>query len=257
MEMDPKPAELITLPMSMACHEHGYSQVVIGLKGRVEFDIHGFGNRIGPGFGCVVSAYTNHAFGGAFGQSDILVLNLPKPNADDPVALQKLNQLDQQDIYFKLSNQLQQIIGLLAREIQLDPSDLLLQRACQDTLISLLKKHISAFQFSRRDARLDLDAIDKYIEENLTRRISVMQLAGSVFLGESQFFSLFKEKMGITPHQYVLRKRVDIARKMIESGRYNMSQISDLTGFSSQSSFAHTFSRIQGISPSNYRRQLF
>ncbi len=100
-----------------------------------------------------------------------------------------------------------------------------------------------------------MEVVDRYIEQHLAHRISVAQLAGSVFLSESQFHALFKEQMGLTPHQYVLNKRVDMAKKLIEQGRLNLGQIAELTGFSNQSTFAHTFSRLHGISPSHYKRR--
>ncbi len=52
----PRPAEIVTLPSHMDCHEHQYSQVVIGLKGQAEFEVSGKGNLVGPGQGCVVTA---------------------------------------------------------------------------------------------------------------------------------------------------------------------------------------------------------
>ncbi|TOP05380.1 AraC family transcriptional regulator, partial [Vibrio parahaemolyticus] len=71
--MLPKPAELITLPSYMDCHDHAYTQIVIGLKGQAEFEVRGQGNLVGPGQGCVVTACSDHAFGGVIHQSDILV----------------------------------------------------------------------------------------------------------------------------------------------------------------------------------------
>lgn len=47
--LSPKPAELITLPSHMACHDHSYTQIVIGLKGQAEFEVRGMGNIVGPG----------------------------------------------------------------------------------------------------------------------------------------------------------------------------------------------------------------
>ncbi|MBT0343417.1 AraC family transcriptional regulator, partial [Vibrio campbellii] len=93
-------------------------------------------------------------------------------------------------------------------------------------------------------------------EQHLSHKISVAQLAGSVFLGESQFHSLFKDQMGITPHQYVLGKRIDMARDLIEQGHLTLGQIAEFTGFSSQSTFTHTFTRLQGLSPSQYKKQV-
>ncbi len=252
--LSPRPAQLITLPAYMECHDHTYTQIVIGLKGQAEFEVCGSGNIVGPGQGCVVTSGSDHAFGGIVGQSDILVLNLPVPTSDDPLALQKINDLSRQDVYFQLDGQIQRLIQMLVLEMQSNPDDLLLSRACGDTVTAVLQRHISSFSTHRKDSRFDLEAVDRYIEQNLSRRISVAQLAGSVFLGESQFHMLFKEQIGVTPHQYVLGKRIDMAKTLIEQGRLNLGQVAELTGFSNQSTFTHTFSRLQGVSPSQFKK---
>ncbi|MGC9492106.1 helix-turn-helix domain-containing protein [Vibrio genomosp. F10] len=254
--LSPKPAELITLPSYMDCHEHQYTQIVIGLKGKAEFEVAGKGNLVGPGQGCVVTSGSDHAFGGVVGNSEILVLNMPKPKNDDPLLLQKLNQLSCSNTYFQLDDQIQKLIQMLTNEMQLHPDDLLLSRACNDTVVALLQRHISTFQHSKKESRFSLDTIDRYIEQHLSRKISVAQLAGCVFLAESQFHYLFKEQMGITPHQYVLGKRIDRAKSLIEKGHYSLGQVAELTGFSGQSTFAHAFSRLQGMSPRQYKNVL-
>ncbi|MDV6251906.1 AraC family transcriptional regulator [Vibrio sp. EA2] len=254
--MLPRPAELITLPSYMECHDHSYTQIVIGLKGQAEFEVRGQGNLVGPGQGCVVTASSDHAFGGVITQSDILVLNMPKPTNDDPEMLDKLNNLERSHLYFKLDSQIQKLIQMLVQEMRSHPEDLLLSRACHDTVIALMQRHISAFETSRKESRFDLEVIDRYIEQNLSHKISVAQLAGRVFLGESQFHCLFKEQMGITPHQYVLGKRIDMARELINQGQLSLGQIAEFTGFSNQSTFTHTFTRLQGLSPSQYKKQI-
>ncbi|KGY10074.1 AraC family transcriptional regulator [Vibrio sinaloensis] len=255
-KLSPKPAELVTLPSYMECHDHSYTQIVIGLKGQAEFEVNGQGNYVGPGQGCVVTSGSGHAFGGVVGQSDILVLNMPVASDDDPLMLQKLNELNDRDTYFQLDGQIQKLIQMLVLEMQSSPEDLLLSRACNDTVIALLHRHMSSFETLRKESRFDLDAIDRYIEQHLSQKISVAQLAGSVFLGESQFHNLFKEQMGITPHQYVLSKRIDMAKQLIAQGNLSLGQVAELTGFSGQSTFTHTFSRLQGISPSAYKKRI-
>ncbi|CAH8222403.1 AraC family transcriptional regulator [Vibrio aestuarianus] len=252
--LSPKPAELVTLPSYMDCHDHSYTQIVIGLKGQAEFEVQGVGNLVGPGQGCVVTSGSDHAFGGVVGQSDILVLNMALPSNDDPLLLQKINEISSADTYFKLDGQIQKLIHLLVKEMQSNPDDLLLSRACNDTVIALLQRHISVFDTHRKESRFDLEVIDRYIELHLSHKISVAQLAGSVFLGESQFHMLFKEQMGITPHQYLLGKRIDMAKTLIEQGRLSFGQIAELTGFSGQSTFTHSFTRLQGVSPSQYKK---
>ncbi|MCL9777304.1 AraC family transcriptional regulator [Vibrio methylphosphonaticus] len=251
----PKPAEIVRLPSHMDSHDHHYSQVVIGLKGQAEFEVGGVGNLVGPGQGCVVTSGLDHAFGGVVDQPDILVLNLPIPNDSDPVLLHRINELSKEKTYFQLDTQIQKLIQLLVAEMKSSPDDLLLSRACNDTVVALLQRHISAFKTSLRDSRFDLEQIDRYIDLHLSHKISVSQLASSVFLGESQFHMLFKEQIGITPHQYVLNKRVDAAKRLIEQGHLNLGQVAELTGFSGQSTFTHAFSRLQGISPSQFKKR--
>jgi AraC-like DNA-binding protein len=256
LKIIPRPAEVVTLPSDMNCHEHRYAQIVIGLKGRVEFDISGYGNYVGPGQGCVVLSDMNHAFGGMVGSTDILVLNLPIPSEEDPLVLNRLNELSNSDYYFQLDESLQGIVNLLVQEMRAFPDDVALSQACHDTLVTMLFRHITNGVSNVRESRFNMDVIDHYIEQHLNRRISVAQLAGCVFLGESQFHAHFKNQTGMTPHQYVLHKRIEMARSMIEQGGYSLGQIADYTGFSNQSSFSHAFLRLLEITPSAYRKYL-
>ncbi len=103
--LSPIPAQVVTLPSYMDCHDHSYMQVVIGLTGQAEFEVNGVGNLVGPGQGCVVQSGADHAFGGVVGQSDILVLNMPLPNGDDPLVLRKFSDLSRSETYFQLDSQ--------------------------------------------------------------------------------------------------------------------------------------------------------
>ncbi|MDB1125661.1 AraC family transcriptional regulator [Vibrio algarum] len=254
-EQSPKPAELVTLPNCMNSHNHDYTQVVIGLNGPTEFDVNGVGNLVKPGQGVVVSATMDHAFGGVKDHSDILVLNLPILTDDSPILLERLSQLAKADVYFQLDGQIRQLIKMLVVEMEEHPHDLLLSRACNDTVLALLQRHTSTFQTNNKDARIDIDVVDRYISHHLRRRISVAQLAGSVFLGESQFHTLFKAQTGVTPHQYVLNKRIDFSKELIEKGKYPLNHVADLAGFSGQSTFTHVFTRLNGFSPSQYKKR--
>jgi len=53
----------------------------------------------------------------------------------------------------------------------------------------------------------------------------------------------------------VLGKRVDMAKLLIEKGDLTLGQVAEFTGFSSQSTFSHTFFRLQGVSPSLYKKK--
>ena len=250
----PNMIELLTLTSEITCHDHAYSQMVIALQGRSEFEIQGRAQILLPGQGCWIKAQDRHAFSGMEPSSDIFVLNLPNITESEEM-LKKLHALGHYDIYFQLDNQMQKWLQWMAFELRNNPDDTLLHQGCRDTFIALMMRHISTHSTSQRASRFNLDTIDHYIETHICYKITVAQLAGCVFLGESQFHRIFKEKVGMTPHQYLLEKRINMACDLIQEGKFKLSQIADLTGFSSQSAFTHVFSRLRSLSPSEYKKR--
>ncbi len=186
------------------------------------------------------------------GASQLLILNVPCETNMDIDDRQRMNLLFSNNAYFQLDNKIQPLIQLLALEVQETPEDLLLNRACNNTLIALLQRHLYTNRFRRQ--RLNMDRLDAYIMENIRVKISIAQLAGCMFLCESQFYSLFKKQTGMTPHQYVLQKRFTLAKDLLENSTLSLGQISDAVGFCNQSRFTHFFINMQGISPSKYWR---
>jgi AraC-like DNA-binding protein len=250
LNVGPKPAEYITLSTELSGHAHDYLQVVLGLEGKTEFDVNGRYNQIMSGQGCIVTPDLQHAFGSVGEPSNILVLNLPSEPSNGSA-----HQLAEKSDYFGINSQIIQLIKMLAKEVLSSPNDSVLCQACSDTIMALLYRHGCEFQAKSKMGRLDLDAIENYIEKHIRTKMSVAQLAGSVFLSESQFYHQFKKQTGMTPHQYVLIKRVEYAKQLIASDHVALNHISDLAGFSCHSAFTHAFKKYEGISPSIYKRR--
>jgi len=100
-----------------------------------------------------------------------------------------------------------------------------------------------------RRLRLVLD----YIEENLSADLSLTELGGVVDMSPCRFARLFREAMGLPPHQFVLRKRIARARAMLEASSTSLSEISSSLGFESQSHFTAVFHKLVGTTPAAYR----
>jgi len=249
--MQVKPLEVVGLPSEANHHEHNHNQLVVGLKGRSEFIVEGTEDLILPGQACSIVASTDHTFSGD-NTSQLLILNFPNENDLETEERLRLELLFSSNNFFKLNHNLQQLIYLLSLEIQHDPNNIALMQACNNTLIALLQRQVSSNKINQQ--RIDMQRIDAYITSNIQNKIAISQLAGCAFLCESQFYASFKKQIGITPHQYVLQKRFNMAKDLLEKNSLSLGQISDAVGFSNQSSFTHTFTKLQGISPSKYRR---
>ena len=101
-----------------------------------------------------------------------------------------------------------------------------------------------------------LRQITEYIGDNLSNNLSLAEMANLLQMGPCHFARAFKESTGLSPHQYVLRRRVERALQMLKETRTNLADIAYDLGFSSQGHFTTVFSKIVGVSPSNYRDQV-
>jgi AraC family transcriptional regulator len=100
----------------------------------------------------------------------------------------------------------------------------------------------------RRLARV-LEFIDVHIDESFT----VSEMAAVACMSPAHFARSFKARTGQSPHQFVSRKRLELAERMLLDPYRPMSEIALSTGFSSQSNFSRAFRNVSGMSPGDYR----
>lgn len=68
------------------------------------------------------------------------------------------------------------------------------------------------------------------------------------------FCRSFKQSTGITPHRYVLQRRMELAKRLLEQSSGYLAEIARQVGFADQSQFTRVFHRIVGMTPSEYRK---
>lgn len=101
-----------------------------------------------------------------------------------------------------------------------------------------------------------LRSILDYIDANLDANLSLESLAGLAGVMTHQFGRAFKRKVGEPPHQYVLARRIEAARSLLNTTEHSIADIAYTTGFSSQSHMTTTFRREIGVTPAQLRSQL-
>jgi AraC-like DNA-binding protein len=92
----------------------------------------------------------------------------------------------------------------------------------------------------------------KLVEENLAD-MSITQLARESGLSLRNFNRLFLQEAGLTPKEYLIRRRVERAKKLLRETRMTVTDISLEVGYNSLSKFIETFKNIEGMLPSDYR----
>lgn len=248
-------SDILSLPNEADAHDHDYHQLVVVLDGNTDFDIQGKGKQLHTGGGCILPSENSHTFAG-LGDNQIMVVNLPIPpqKSITDEEYEVVSGLFDQAAYFQLPPRLHILASALSGELQQYPNDPMLARACGNTLLSAIRHQMSNKDVRTRGNHLDIDKLDQFIELNLSRRVHINQLAHFCFLSVSQFHERFKDQTGITPHQYLMRKRLERAQALLRDG-FSPIQVAEKCGFSSQSAMTNVFSQTLGITPLKYQKQ--
>ena len=101
-----------------------------------------------------------------------------------------------------------------------------------------------------------LRSVKAFVNENLANSLSLTDIANLVQMGPCHFARAFKESTGLSPHQYVLRRRIDRAVEMLKDERSTLAGIAYDLGFSSQGHFTTVFKKLTGTQPTNFREHL-
>lgn len=93
-----------------------------------------------------------------------------------------------------------------------------------------------------------------YIRKNLTEKISLEDIAKELYITKEHLSRLFKKEMGITISEYIIKIKIEEAKKMLISTDHNILDIAQLLNFANSSHFSNSFKKITGVSPTDYRK---
>jgi AraC family transcriptional regulator len=103
---------------------------------------------------------------------------------------------------------------------------------------------------TKRDLFRRLNQGREYIDGCYEKSLTIEQIAQYAGMSEFHFFRLFRQAFGLSPYQYITKKRFEKAIYLLSQG-LSISAVSFESGFSSIHSFSKSFKRFYGVSPSN------
>jgi len=98
-----------------------------------------------------------------------------------------------------------------------------------------------------------LRCIEAHIAEHLQSPLRLDELSAVVHMSAFHFARLFKHSTGVSPHRFVIQRRLEQARALLAMPAVSIAEIARVVGFRSHSHFATTFRQIVGVTPSQYR----
>ena len=101
--------------------------------------------------------------------------------------------------------------------------------------------------------RFEIQKTLEFMLQNYGKKIAVKDMAKLANMSESNYIRLFKKEAGMAPMEYLIKLRLDKAKKLLRTGSKTITEISLQCGFSSTSHFSSSFSKHLGITPSEYQ----
>ena len=95
--------------------------------------------------------------------------------------------------------------------------------------------------------------VREYVETHISESIDLAALAAIAGLSLYHFARAFKQSAGVTPHHYLVQRRVERAQEMLARTELSLSEIALAAGFSDQSHFARHFRQMLGRTPGQFR----
>lgn len=139
-----------------------------------------------------------------------------------------------------------QAIALLERARSLLQNRMLEPQPCQSTAPGFARGGLAGWQ---------MRALTQYIDLNLEGKLCLEQLAAVAGLSTSYLCRAFRQSRSCSPMQYVMQRRLNVARTLLRDGRLALSEIAIRCGFADQPHFTRVFRTATGETPRRWRCQ--
>lgn len=147
----------------------------------------------------------------------------------------------------------------LTKEIQDKPKgyETVCQNVLEILLLNLMRDSNCTFALipTNRISK-ECTALKQYIDTHFKENITLDQLADVIHMNKFYLTHTFRKTYGMAPIAYMIGKRIEESKYLLENTDFSLSQISDIVGFSSPSYFSQTFKRTEQESPKEYRDRM-
>lgn len=133
------------------------------------------------------------------------------------------------------------------------------EQVCQHLLQVLLlrivrTKHLIPVSINSVRMSKECAQIKAYLDTNYASHITLDTLTGLTHMNKYYMAHSFTKFTGLSPIQYLNRRRLEVACQLLTDTDYSISDIANLTGFSSQSYFTQIFRKFYDVTPIRYRQ---
>ncbi|WP_336366479.1 AraC family transcriptional regulator [Marinobacter sp. C2H3] len=223
-------------------HDHRHHQLVLPVAGTLHLSVNGTGGEVSGQQAGVIPSGSDHGFA-ASDQNRFLVADIPEALAPA---------LDRLPYFVPLDPALAHYVRFLHAQVTTAETGAATQHQMLQLLLQLLQERYG----NPRSLDRRIAAARQLLDDQFHRSISAAELASVAHLSVRQLNALFREQLGVTPHQYLTERRMARARQMLEQTGASLQQVADAVGYQSMSTFSDRFRRHFGHPPGHFRRSV-
>lgn len=160
--------------------------------------------------------------------------------------------------YRKYREEILNVFHTLIKEVEKkeDAYEVICQNYLNILLLNLVRRTKTPLRFEpQKNTTKECTYIKNYINIHYAEPITLDTLANETYLDKFYLVHVFKKHFDTTPINYLIEKRIEESKYLLETTHHTISQISNIVGFNSQSYFTQTFKKKLGLTPAEYRKQ--
>lgn len=247
-------------------HLHDFAQILIGLNGKMECEFTKESGQISSGTLAIAPDSEKHLFCGLSDDSELLVIDLAPFDPYIQALEQSCNLSFKETIlhspeFITLSAEMLPMLDFAAR--QLAQGDQLINQQsrylinCQLITLfitQLCQQYTASTVIDNKNQRLDRTVLNNFLDQRFSNPPNNLELANALNLSESHFYYLCQKELCQTPQQYIMSRRMNRARFLLQNSDIPPAVLANELGFSDASSFSRAFKRYFNITPGNARK---
>lgn len=184
---------------------------------------------------------------------DMLNEHLPKADSwgnwqIDPCLFHLTNNLE-------LADTINRIVRITKSE-QGKIKDVMVELTLKEMLLRLMQtqaRELFNHSYSKLSSNNSLAAAIQFIKLNIRSKIDFNKLADMACMSRASFFKKFKETIGLTPAQFVMKERIKLAKRELKESQKSITEICFSCGFENLSHFVTAFKSEVGTTPKIYQ----
>ena len=97
--------------------------------------------------------------------------------------------------------------------------------------------------------------IKEYIDAHAEEKNDLSELSKIFFMSKTHLHRLFKDEYGVSPIKYLIDRKIELSKQLLENGDLRISDVAEALSFSDARHFSKTFLKHEGMLPSEYRKR--